>query len=218
MTSERARARSARTEGCARWWRCAQFLLACFLMACGPMTDPMTSDAGALEMGDAGALELADAGVTLDAQDRDVRCVPRCRERACGDDGCGGSCGTCGGDTTCSPDGARCDCGDAAVTYAVSVSDVDWERTGAVVVTARQRFHREAAPTERQIVLDGRAPHAELTFEGACEPELEVSWVYVARERDALGRALVCEGDTVELHGETELTIPPGTGGACRFR
>ena len=29
------------------------------------------------------------------------KCVPSCDQKACGDDGCGGSCGTCGGGTVC---------------------------------------------------------------------------------------------------------------------
>ena len=32
-------------------------------------------------------------------------CVPACEGRACGDDGCGGSCGDCDGDTPLSIDG-----------------------------------------------------------------------------------------------------------------
>jgi hypothetical protein len=32
-------------------------------------------------------------------------CTPKCSGKACGDDGCGGSCGTCGSGETCSPGG-----------------------------------------------------------------------------------------------------------------
>jgi hypothetical protein len=32
-------------------------------------------------------------------------CTPKCSGKACGDDGCGGSCGTCGSGQTCSPGG-----------------------------------------------------------------------------------------------------------------
>lgn len=32
-------------------------------------------------------------------------CIPQCDTRSCGDDGCGGSCGTCGPDEQCSPAG-----------------------------------------------------------------------------------------------------------------
>jgi hypothetical protein len=35
-------------------------------------------------------------------------CAPRCQGRACGDDGCGGSCGTCGDDTLCEPVSGTC--------------------------------------------------------------------------------------------------------------
>ncbi|MEC8024013.1 MAG: hypothetical protein VX223_08760, partial [Myxococcota bacterium] len=33
-------------------------------------------------------------------------CTPTCGEKTCGDDGCGGTCGTCDAGQTCSPDGA----------------------------------------------------------------------------------------------------------------
>lgn len=36
-------------------------------------------------------------------------CVPSCASRACGDDGCGGVCGTCGASERCTPDGL-CEC------------------------------------------------------------------------------------------------------------
>ena len=39
----------------------------------------------------------------------DCVCVPDCTGRECGDDGCGGSCGSCGEGFTCLPDG-RCSC------------------------------------------------------------------------------------------------------------
>jgi len=40
----------------------------------------------------------------------DVTCTPDCAGRECGGDGCGGSCGTCGGSETCSAEG-RCEGG-----------------------------------------------------------------------------------------------------------
>lgn len=39
-------------------------------------------------------------------------CVPDCSTRSCGDDGCGGSCGTCGSGQLCEPDGT---CGGWAI-------------------------------------------------------------------------------------------------------
>lgn len=48
-------------------------------------------------------------------------CTPSCGGRTCGDDGCGGSCGTCASDRTCSASGScvcaagRTDCGGACV-------------------------------------------------------------------------------------------------------
>ena len=47
--------------------------------------------------------EAPDIGVPLDV------CLPDCTERACGSDGCGGSCGTCSAGTACSSAGA-CAC------------------------------------------------------------------------------------------------------------
>ena len=41
---------------------------------------------------------------------RQENCTPKCEGRACGDDECGGSCGTCPGGMGCTPDG---DCADA---------------------------------------------------------------------------------------------------------
>ncbi|MFO0562557.1 MAG: hypothetical protein U0269_31360 [Polyangiales bacterium] len=55
-----------------------------------------------------------------------VRCIPYCGDRNCGDNGCGGSCGSCGANATC--EGGHCvnqglDCGslqwwNSALTYA----------------------------------------------------------------------------------------------------
>ncbi|MCB1702448.1 MAG: midcut-by-XrtH protein [Halioglobus sp.] len=44
-------------------------------------------------------------------------CIPDCAGKACGTDGCSGSCGSCGGDSTCAPDGRSCItsvCGDGS--------------------------------------------------------------------------------------------------------
>lgn len=45
-----------------------------------------------------------DSGPQIDAGDG-VGCIPSCSGRDCGDDGCGGVCGTCGEGTACSPAG-----------------------------------------------------------------------------------------------------------------
>lgn len=52
--------------------------------------------------------DLAPAGFVTDA------CVPACAGHTCGDDGCGGSCGTCAGTQTCGAGQCLCDepCGD----------------------------------------------------------------------------------------------------------
>ncbi len=47
-----------------------------------------------------------------------VRCVPRCGDRNCGDDGCGGSCGSCGANASC--EGGRC------VSQGLSCGSLQW--------------------------------------------------------------------------------------------
>lgn len=63
-------------------------------------------DSGALD--DASADVPTDTGVAQDsapdAEPADA-CVPQCASRVCGDDGCGGVCGTCGGGATCTASG-----------------------------------------------------------------------------------------------------------------
>ena len=55
-------------------------------------------------------------------------CTPSCAGRACGDDGCGGSCGTCASDRTCSAagscacSGGRTDCGGSCVDTATDAA------------------------------------------------------------------------------------------------
>jgi hypothetical protein len=55
------------------------------------------ADAGADVGSDGVADSAADADAAVDASETlgDVPCLPNCAGRACGDDGCGGSCGTC---------------------------------------------------------------------------------------------------------------------------
>ena len=62
-------------------------------------------------------------------QDPDCGCTPDCGARACGDDGCGGSCGDCQGDAFCDAAG-QCQFGANAAVYNVnaisaSVSELD---------------------------------------------------------------------------------------------
>jgi len=47
----------------------------------------------------------------LDTIDIDVPCVPDCEGKECGDDGCGGSCGTCAVGCVCSAEGQCLGCG-----------------------------------------------------------------------------------------------------------
>ncbi|MFK7986856.1 MAG: hypothetical protein AB8I08_12600 [Sandaracinaceae bacterium] len=68
----------------------------------GPMGPP--------PMGDAGP-GLTDSGTTVDGggvvpiDEPPLGCTPQCAGRECGDDGCGGSCGSCNGTATCSAAG-----------------------------------------------------------------------------------------------------------------
>jgi hypothetical protein len=40
----------------------------------------------------------------------DLHCLPRCQNRECGPDGCGGSCGECPGNDTCDTSTGQCVC------------------------------------------------------------------------------------------------------------
>jgi len=58
-----------------------------------------------------------------DAPHDALTCTPNCAERTCGNDGCGGSCGNCGGDqicrggTCCVPDAPAATCGGRCGTW-----------------------------------------------------------------------------------------------------
>ena len=56
---------------------------------------------GILDFGSNG--EVGDQGPGLDRGNNEVdtKCVPNCNEKECGDDGCGGSCGTCADKLSC---------------------------------------------------------------------------------------------------------------------
>lgn len=71
--------------------RCSWLALALFACSAEP-SEPL--DAGEAPPPDASV----DAGLTEDAGEV---CSPSCAQRVCGDDGCGGSCGTCGDDEAC---------------------------------------------------------------------------------------------------------------------
>ena len=66
-----------------------------------PGTDPTPSDAGNT---------ASDAGSVTPPEDSEPGpCVPDCAGKGCGDDGCGGTCGVCAVNQTCSDDGT-CEC------------------------------------------------------------------------------------------------------------
>lgn len=73
---------------------------------CEPASIDASRDDGGAAL-DAASRDAAASGdsATNDAATVDSDCVPACRGRACGDDGCGGSCGTCSGTTVCREDG-----------------------------------------------------------------------------------------------------------------
>ena len=82
------------------------FLLA-FVLACGSAPSCAgNDDLRVLEVVDGGRETSSDSGVEIpeidpDSTDPDGSCIPACSMDECGDDGCGGSCGTC-------PDGQMC--------------------------------------------------------------------------------------------------------------
>jgi triacylglycerol lipase len=83
---------------------------------------PVGADAGAADAAQAGPRDAAQAGPWDAAQagpwdaaeagpaDAGSSCEPACGERSCGSDGCGGSCGNCGGDLSCSAEGKCLEC------------------------------------------------------------------------------------------------------------
>jgi hypothetical protein len=79
-----------------------------------------------------GALRLSDAVAAKNKKkgkkkrkkkNTQQRCTPNCTERTCGNDGCGGSCGTCGsaqvcrGGACCTPDSFSATCGGRCGTW-----------------------------------------------------------------------------------------------------
>ena len=65
--------------------------------------------------GGGGATPAEDTNVTQDTAPEiahDTPCEPACDEKQCGDDGCGGTCGSCAATETCTEDGAcEVECG-----------------------------------------------------------------------------------------------------------
>ncbi|MCA9607115.1 MAG: hypothetical protein KC619_16025, partial [Myxococcales bacterium] len=75
-------------------------------------------DAMVVQLMDAGSQPTPDAGVVVPPPVDAGGCVPSCVGRTCGDDGCGGSCGTCttgtceAGTCSCTPNCVGRTCGD----------------------------------------------------------------------------------------------------------
>ena len=58
--------------------------------------------------GTGGANCVACRGATAICQNGQCLCTPKCQGKQCGDDGCGGSCGTCPSDQLCSAPSGQC--------------------------------------------------------------------------------------------------------------
>jgi len=105
--------------------RALALTLAAVLAACPSEADQPGADAtqetvfGGSDVGDVGIVPVDAVGPDVPAPDvmtadgasdatadGEVACSPQCDGRECGDDGCGGVCGTCGADATCSDTGS----------------------------------------------------------------------------------------------------------------
>lgn len=104
----------------------------------------------------------AAAGILLDqvlAYPCDGACTPACDGRACGDDGCGGSCGSCAGDETCDNQGL---CSPAGCTIE-GVYFEDWQ------VACASSFFETATCDECNAVLDSRTCEDAIDDAAACQ-------------------------------------------------
>ena len=102
-----------------------RLLLFVSLVACtDPAPPPGGTDAGPSDAGGVDAFVAMDGGRDgVDAPD----CVPACEGLACGDDGCGGECGTCGAGEVCAEGACRLPMGGTcppAAPYGTEVGDV----------------------------------------------------------------------------------------------
>ncbi len=94
---------------------CAAPIVACAVASCEETSQGCVTDASACE-----CLADADCGAGHVCTAGDCVCVPACDGKACGSDGCGGSCGSCEDDQSCTlqgqcvcqPDCAGKQCGD----------------------------------------------------------------------------------------------------------
>lgn len=86
-------------------------MLVCGLVlmaSCGGETVGIgVGDIGNEEVADADVAmieEVTDAAPALDSAGQEIPCVANCANKACGDDGCGGSCGDCDDGNPCTMD------------------------------------------------------------------------------------------------------------------
>lgn len=143
------------SRGMSRFHTLTLVLVAAFFIGCGSGSgnsatprsdagaDATSQDAADASWADGGVPDANDAGAqdatSQDAASHDAStdaapeaCVPNCTGKTCGDDGCGGSCGTCGSGQGCGDQGTcvdacpcfynqctNCYCATAAEQYAV---------------------------------------------------------------------------------------------------
>jgi hypothetical protein len=124
---------------------------------------------GSLGIGDA---SCADFSTMRPAAGTGCDCTPSCAGKTCGNDGCGGSCGTCAAGKTCS---AAFACVDAPMDAAVPDTSTPAEDAAAdTSASADSTSIEDAAISEAAPPDDARAPddsattNAAESFEGSC--------------------------------------------------
>ena len=83
-----------------------------------PATDVMPGDVAVPDV------PVADVPTGDGAETADTSCTPDCASKVCGDDGCGGECGTCSGDEACSAGACLSHCMAMVATCTPSLSEV----------------------------------------------------------------------------------------------
>jgi hypothetical protein len=87
-------------------------------------------DGGGGPKGQGGALEAEEDVLEDDLFEAPEACVPQCGAAVCGDDGCGGTCGTCGADETCADGACVSECAacmESGCAWELSRCDANWE-------------------------------------------------------------------------------------------
>jgi hypothetical protein len=139
---------------------------------------------GECDDGGPGAL-YAECALGTDCGDcgpREASCTPDCAGRACGDDGCGGTCGSCGGGA-CDPDGQcrEAGCGGGMV----QCSDLTGSR--------RDQCTSTSGCTPVEVCYGATRECDRLDSRSDCEAWSECVW-----SEERCERALDCEAATTE--------------------